>query len=195
MNLFVLLTLLTAVGRAHPVVAKMPDTLDLAQMLARAPIVVLATVEDPRLTVVERPLPVPAGKPPQVWQAAQRHYRMLLPYRGLTPGVLTVADHAAKAKEEAALRCAAEGQPVDACMPKTPRYLGSLSREPVPGSQVLLFLTPRTDGGFELAAEQAIDAGERREEVRAWLDAHPESTKPAVRRAPKSKARVRKGHR
>lgn len=195
MNLLVLLTLLSAVGRAHPAAANVPDTLDLAQMLARAPIVVLAAVDDPRLTVLERHLPVPAGKPPQLWQAPQRHYRLLLPYRGLTPGVLTVADHAAKAKEEAALRCAAEGQPVETCMPKTPRYLGSLSREPVPGSQVLLFLTPGTDGALELAAEQAIDAGERREEVRAWLAAHPEPTKPAVRRAVKSKARLRRGHR
>ena len=51
------------------------------------------------------------------------------------------------------------------------RYRGQLAREPNPGAQVLVFLRRNAKGELELAADFALDRGERAAEVQALLQA------------------------
>jgi hypothetical protein len=129
--------------------------LDLPAMVQRAPIIVLARVADPRMDVQN----VAGQRAP--FQRMRRHLELVSVLRGplrgqkKLPQHLRVDDSHWQNQNRGALT----------------RYHGQLSREPNPGQTVLAFLRTNGHGEFELAADFALDRGERAAEVQALLQA------------------------
>ena len=139
-----------------------PDhaVLDLPAMVQRAPIIVLARVADPRMDVQNVPNRAGADKQRVVLQRTRRHLELVSVLRGplrgqKLPQHLRVDDARWQDHNRAALE----------------RYHGQLSREPNPGQVVLAFLRGNGRGEYELAADFALDRGERAAEVQALLQA------------------------
>ncbi len=138
--------------------------LDLPGVLARAPIVVLARVADPRMDVQD----LPALHARQPYQRMRRHLDVLTTFRGHVPAHLRVDEPHWAARYAAWQQCRA---PESCPQLVGDRYRGQLAREPNPGAQVLVFLRRNAKGELELAADFALDRGERAAEVQALLQA------------------------
>ena len=126
--------------------------IDLATAWSRSDVVVVAQVLDPASDLVDLPV---KGQPP--FQRQIRLYATLKTLRGKAPARLRVDDAGWRAQWQAQRACAGRK---DCALPVVDRYRGTLSREPVPGNRVLLFLK-RTHDGLELTASLAIDAATR----------------------------------
>ena len=152
-----LLLVLTALNAA--------ESVDLPNLAASAPIIVLAQVDDPRLDVQDLPLRDAKGENVAPFQRMRRHFRLVRTLKGQATHTLVVDEPEWQAAYAAAQVCARTGK----CdLREPPRFQTTLSREPVPGSQVLVFL--RRDGNaYALAAGFALDDASREVELRSLL--------------------------
>ena len=167
-TLWTVLTLLAGLHAADRApLAAGGAVLDLPAMVQRAPIIVLARVADPRMDVQNLPM----GKSHLPFQRMRRHLDVLSVLRGRAPQHLRVDDSRWTAQRLAQQQC----RQAERCAPPPlDRYRGQLSREPNPGQIVIAFLRAAGHGEFELAADFALDRGEREQEVRALLPAKQE---------------------
>ena len=147
------------------VVLTTPASVDLRQLAAMAPIIAVARVDDPRLDVQDLPVRDAKGRTVAPFQRMRRHFRLVRTLKGQASSVLVVDEPDWQAAYAAAETCARTGK-CEAREP--PRFQTTLSREPVPGTQVLVFLRPEGHA-YALAASFALDNVEREGELRPLL--------------------------
>lgn len=137
----------------------------LAEIVKQAPVIVVARVADPRLDVQDLPMPGDHAPP---FQRMRRHLDVVSTLQGHAPKHLRVDEPRWAEQYAAEQACARKSR----CEPPViAHYRGDLSREPVPGQTVVVFLRPTAQGDWELAADFALDRGERASEITALLKA------------------------
>ena len=139
-----------------------PPLWDLPTLLAHAPLVAVAEIADPRLDVEDIALPK-AVAAPRVFQRMRRVMTVVAMLRGHLHGQIRVDEPAWRDQ----LRRAQRGE---APLP-VPVFAGHLSREPVPGTRVLVFLRRTSHGDVELAAGEAMAPLTLEPDVRAGVAA------------------------
>jgi hypothetical protein len=140
--------------------------LTLRDVLPRADVVVLAKVDDPPTSVTDTPV----GHGAPAYPRYRRHLVLVEALKGKVAARLDVDEPAWRTRMKAHAKCRGEHK----CAPvEGDAYQGELSREPVPGTVVLVFLHRSAHGELELVADRAMDTADKAAEVRAWLQAHP----------------------
>jgi hypothetical protein len=138
--------------------------LSLHDVLARADVVVLARVDDPSTSVTDTPV----GHGAPTYPRYRRHLLLIEALRGKVPARIDADEPAWRTRMQAHAKCHGENR----CAPSAvDEYRGELSREPVPGDIVLVFLHRSSHGDLELAADRAMDTAERATQVRTLLKA------------------------